>query len=492
MARLTGLPVARAGESSALWLCLAGALVVILALAASGHAVLYKRDSRAAVAWLGFIWLVPVAGPLLYSLLGINRIRRRAQMLRPRDPQTVLRARPASSPPEQLPSALVPDSTHLHSLARLVGTVTRRPLVAGNRVVPLPAPDHASTAMLEVMRGATASLALSTYIFDNDRLGRLFVEELRRAVQRGVQVRVLIDDLGSRYSWPRIVGPLRRAGVPLALFMPRWLPRSLPYANLRNHRKVLVVDGRVGFTGGMNVRDGFCPTCRPGGPIDLHFRIEGPVVAQLQAVFSEDWAFCTGERLLGKHWFPHLEPAGGVLARVISDGPDEDFEKLRLTLLGALACARSSVRILTPYFLPDPSLIAALDIAALRGVLVDILLPARSNLRLVQWASTALLWQVLEHGCRVWLAPPPFDHSKLMVVDGTWSLLGSANWDPRSLRLNFELNVECYDRTLAAELERVIEGKLQQARPLTLADVDGRSVPVKLRDGLARLLSPYL
>jgi cardiolipin synthase len=346
--------------------------------------------------------------------------------------------------------------------------------------------------MLAAIRQATASLSLSTYIFDNDRLGRLFVEELHRAARRGVQVRVLIDDIGSRYSSPRIVGPLRRAGVPLALFMPRWLPRSLPYANLRNHRKILIVDGRVGFTGGMNIRDHFCPTCRPNNPIDLHFRIEGPVVAQLQEVFADDWEFCTGERLEGKHWFAGLPPAGGVVARVISDGPDEDFEKLRLVLLGALACARSSVRILTPYFLPDPALIAALGIAALRGVAVDILLPAQGNLRLVQWASTALLWQVLQHGCRVWLAPPPFDHGKLMLVDGSWALLGSANWDPRSLRLNFELNVECYNRELTRELEGVLCGKLRQARPLTLADVDGRSLPVKLRDGLARLLSPYL
>jgi cardiolipin synthase len=492
MAWLTGLPVALPGESSALWPCLAGALVLVLALAASCHAVLYKRDSRSAVAWVGFICLVPVAGPLLYSLLGINRIRRRAQMLRPRQPGTAPLARPACSLPEPPVPPLGPDSTHLSSLARLVGAVTHRPLVPGNRVVPLVEPDHASSAMLEAIRQATASLALSTYIFDNDRLGRLFIDEVRRAVGRGVQVRLLIDDLGSRYSWPRVVGPLRHAGVPLALFMPRWLPRSLPYANLRNHRKVLVADGRLAFTGGMNLRDGFCPGCRPGGPIDLHFRIEGPVVAQLQAVFADDWAFCTGERLLGKHWFPHLEPAGGVLARAISDGPDEDFEKLRLTLLGALACARSSVRILTPYFLPDPALIAALDVAALRGVSVDVLLPARSNLRLVQWASTALLWQVLEHGCRVWLAPPPFDHGKLMVVDGAWALLGSANWDPRSLRLNFELDVECYDRALVGDLERILDGKLRQARPLTLADVEGRSLPVKLRDGLARLLSPYL
>lgn len=157
-----------------------------------------------------------------------------------------------------------------------------------------------------------------------------------------------------------------------------------------------------------------------------------------------------------------------------------------------LGSARDAVQIVTPYFLPDAALIAALNVAARRGVRVDILLPAENNLRLVQWACAAQLWQVLEHGCLVWLSPPPFDHSKLVVVDGGWALFGSANWDPRSLRLNFEFNVECYDRALAAALEEMIAGKRAAARPVTLAEMDGRPLPVKVRDGLTRLLTPYL
>jgi cardiolipin synthase len=490
MARLSGLSLE---ELAALWPHLASALALLLGLWASCHAVLYKRDSRAAIAWVGFFWLVPILGPLLYVLLGINRIRRRARLLRPRD----LRERPLPGadpcPPELLAGVLTPAGSHLLALARLAGTVTGRPLVAGNQVVPFTEPGQAYTDMLAAIRRATSSLTLSTYIFDNDRMGGLFLGELARAVGRGVAVRVLIDDVGARYSWPSVLRPLRRAGVRTALFLPRWVPWSFPYANLRNHRKVLVADGRIGFTGGMNIREGYCPAFRPRHPIDdLHFRVEGPVVAQLQEVFADDWEFCTGERLQGEQWFPHLGPAGTVLCRGIPDGPDEDFEKLRLTLLGALACAQSSVRILTPYFLPDAALLTSLAVAALRGVEVDILLPARNNLRLVQWASAALLWQVLERGCRVWLSPPPFDHAKLMLVDGVWALLGSSNWDPRSLRLNFEFNLECYDRDLAGVLEGVFQARLRRARLLTLADMEGRSLPVRLRDGLARLLSPYL
>jgi cardiolipin synthase len=263
--------------------------------------------------------------------------------------------------------------------------------------------------------------------------------------------------------------------------------------NLRNHRKILVVDGQVGFTGGMNIRQGNLLKQSPHNPVqDLHFRVSGPVVAHLQEAFVNDWFFCTREPLEGTRWFPPLQACGGVVARGISDGPDEDFELFRWTVLGALACARKSVRILTPYFLPDPAMISALNLAVMRGVEVDIILPRKSNLPYVHWATFAMLWQVLERGCHVWLTPPPFDHSKLMLIDECWSLIGSANWDPRSLRLNFEFNVECYDASLAALLQQVVERKLEHASAITLEQVDRRPFPIKLRDGVFRLLSPLL
>ena len=183
------------------------------------------------------------------------------------------------------------------------------------------------------------------------------------------------------------------------------------------------------------------------------------MVTQLQEVFTDDWLFTTGEALRGDSWFPKTESAGQVLARGVTDGPDENFEKLLWTLLGAISIARYSVRIMTPYFLPDPAVVSALNLAAMRGVQVDIILPARINLPFVLWASRAMWSQVLQHGCRIWLTPPPFDHSKLMLVDGCWVLLGSANWDPRSLRLNFEFNLECYDVELAQRLDRWVETK---------------------------------
>lgn len=459
-------------------------------IVASCHAVLYKRDTRAAIAWVGFIWLVPIVGSLLYLWLGINRIQRRARSLRERCPYlgrsaVDFRVEPADAALQRLGS-------YMPTLARLVGQVTRHPLLAGNRVVTLRAAE-AYPAMLQAIDEARRSVTLTTYIFDNDRTGRQFLDALARAVARNVAVRVIVDDIGAKYTLPSILRPLRRAGIPVAAFMPKLTPWALPYANLRNHRKILVVDGAHGFTGGMNIRAHFASDLGSQPPLeDLHFEIAGPVVGQLQETFAEDWMFCTGELLSGEQWFPPLAPAGTVLARGIPDGPDEDLDNLRLTKMGALACAQSSVRVVTPYFLPDAGLITALNLAAMRGVEVDIVLPEENNLKLVQWASTAMLWQVLERGCRVWLSPPPFDHTKLMIVDGAWSMVGSSNWDPRSLRLNFEFNVECYGREVAAPLEALVAQKLGTARRLTLADVDGRPLALRLRDGTARLLSPYL
>ncbi len=461
---------------------------LLAALLASLHALLHKRDSRASTLWLATIWFLPLGGPILYLVLGVNRIRRRAISLGVH--KTIIRPIPEDLGEPQ-PSGV----EHLEMLARVVGRVVAQPLVPGNRILPLLNGDEAFPAMISAIESAKATTSLATYIFDRDPSGKRFVVALGRAVERGVAVRVLIDAAGARYSWPRISHQLKQAHIPFAMFLASSLlaPWRVAILNLRNHRKILAVDGRTAFTGGMNLRHGNVLAEKPKHPVqDLHFRVEGPVVRRLQEAFANDWAFTTGETLGDAGWFPELAESGNVIARVITDGPDADYDKLRWTLLAALAEAQTSVQILTPYFLPDQSLVTALNLAALRGVRVDIILPARNNLPVVHWASRALWWQVLERGCHLWLTPPPFDHSKLMIVDGHWVLLGSANWDARSLRLNFELNVESYGREFADAMGRIIEGKLRGAREVTLAEVDGRSYPVKLRDAIARLFTPYL
>jgi cardiolipin synthase len=456
---------------------------LLAALLAAGHTVLHKRDSRAAALWVAVIWLLPAIGPALYFFLGINRVERRASRMRSR----MVRHRSNAQFPVSEPG------THFLPLARLVSRVVGRPLLAGNAVEPLIAGAQAFPAMLEAIRGAKASIAMASYIFDGNGIGADFVEALGQAAKRGVDVHVLIDDVDARWSSSTAVKPLRAHGVNVAIFNPPLVPARLHAANLRNHRKILVVDGSLAFTGGLNVD---CRYWRPDAPErafrDLHFRVRGPVVAHFAEVFADDWQFSTEQALRGPKWFPPLAQAGEVLARGIEAGPDENLERMRWAIIGGLHAAQRSVRVLTPYFLPDQTVIAALNAAAMRGVEVDIVIPAKSDLPHVQWAVFGQLAQVLDHGCRVWAHPEPFDHSKLMVVDGAWTLLGSANWDARSLRLNFEFGVECYSVEFGAHLDALVVARTEQSRPISLKHIERRPLAIKLRDGVARLFAPYL
>jgi cardiolipin synthase len=476
-----------------MWRVALGGLAILLSLVASGHAVLYKRDSRAAIAWVGFVWLLPLLGAVFYFIFGVNRLRRQAALLRGGREQYQVQPAEIGCTPEELHNHLPGHTGHLYMLARVVGEVVKKPLLPGNKVDPLINGEETYPAMLQAINEARHTISFCTYIFDRDEIGLEFAHAFGEAQRRGVEVRVLIDSAGIRYSMPTILPTLRKEGVRHARFLPAFALWRMMSMNMRTHRKILVTDGRVGFTGGINIRKGHCLQRNPRRPVqDLHFRLAGPVVTQLQEAFADDWLFTTGEVLKGDEWCPNLERVGGVLARGVTDGPDEDFEKLRWTLLGAVTQARHSIRIVTPYFLPDTALTSALTLAAMRGVVVDIVLPSKNNLPFVQWASRAMWWQVLEHGCRIWLTSPPFDHSKLMLVDGCWVLLGSANWDPRSLRLNFEYSVECYDVDLARRMEKIVQSKIRVAREITLEEVDKRLLVAKLRDGVARLATPYL
>ena len=464
-------------------------LVLALSVFASLHAVLHKREVHASISWAALIWLVPVVGAGAYWLLGMNRIRRHAAELRAGAQK--VRSLPLVTPlePDDLP-LLIEGGPQLAELARLMADASARPLLPGNRVEPLEDGDAAYPAMLAAIARAERSIVLATYIFDSSPIGRRFVDALAAACARGVAVRVLLDDVGARYSYPQADRLLSARGVPVARFLPMW---RAPYYNLRNHRKLLVVDGRLGFTGGMNIRTHHLLADNPRSPTrDLVFEVEGPVVAQLAEVFAEDWAFTTRESLAGPDWFPALPASGPVAARGIPDGPDEDMDRTRWTFLGGLACARHSVRVLTPYFLPESAIATAFNLAAMRGVQVDIVVPEHGNLPVVQWAMWGHFRKVLDHGCRLWLAPRPFDHSKLMVVDDLWVAFGSPNWDPRSLRLNFELGVECYDPELATRRGKLFDARLAQARQIHVADLEQRSLPLRLRDGVARLFTPYL
>ncbi len=467
---------------------------VLLSTATTVHIIIHKRDTKAATGWIGLAWLSPFLGAIIYFSFGVNRIQRRAIRLAVSDTWSQSDFETTVTPEEQARWELEQERFPVfEDMNLLTQHLTQRDLAPGNTVTPLINGDAAFPAMLEAIATARKSVSLASYIFDNDRAGNLFLEALKNASERGVEVRVLIDGVGARYSRPSMVKCLRKAGVRCGVFLPTQLPRLPTYSNLRNHRKILVVDGRIGFTGGTNIRASHCMEWEQKDYAQcLHFKLEGPVVASLQRTFTIDWAFATDEILSGDLWFPTLERCGQVWARGVVHGPDEDFERLSDLLVGAVSSARQRVRIATPYFLPTQALVQCLGVAAMRGVEVDILLPGRCNIRVVEWAMAPQLWDVVSKRCRVHLSPEPFDHSKLMVVDDAWSLIGSTNWDPRSLRLNFEFNVECYDDDLAKELVDIFDQKLKLAHRVTLEELAMRSRWRRLRDGFASLATPYL
>lgn len=434
-----------------------------VASAVTCHVLLKKSDVRSAAGWIGLAWLSPFIGSGLYFVLGINRIARHGTRM--------------NRVSRQLEGQ---QSSWDHTLSVA--------LLAGNSVKVLRNGEQTYVEMIAAIESARSNVALSSYIFRADEVGIRFIVALERAKSRGVAVRVLIDGIGGGFFYSGAVRQLHNRGLTASRFLHSWLPWRTSFLNLRNHKKLLIVDGMIGFTGGRNIgAENLASTNGPAQVNDMHFRIEGPVVRHFMQSFSEDWTFTTGETLDGTRWWPELKPSGSVQARGISSGPDEEIENLVLALASAIGRARERVRIVTPYFLPDETLTMLLSIAGKQGVRIEIIVPERPNHLIVKWAMKAQLG-VMDTGCRIYLSPTPFDHSKLVTVDGNRLFLGSANWDARSLRLNFEFNVECVDVQLVAQLDAVIDEIISCSQLYE----DKRSTAAKLRDAATRLLLPYL
>ena len=392
---------------------------------------------------------------------------------------------------DHLVSGDVSSDEPLERLKAAIGKIAGRDIVTGKVVAVLDCGDQAYPQMLAAIESARFHVRLSTYIFRADEAGLEFISALVRAHRRGVRTRVLIDGFGGGFLRSTAYHRLRNQGVPVSRFLHSALPWKMPFLDLRLHKKSLIVDGDCAFVGGLNIGVENLTAQRRKAPVrDIHFRLEGQIVQQIEQEFDDDWLFAAGEEAIPTRPAPRQAPCREPEARAIVAGPDQEVDQLILIFLSAINLARRSIRIATPYFLPDEQLITALRLAALRGVDVDILLPGENNHPLVAWASQPHIRPLLESGCRVWRSAPPFDHSKLMTIDNGWSLIGSANWDMRSLRLNFELTVEFYDPELASVLAEIVD--VRRAQPITLEEIDNRRFIVKLRDAAARLCMPYI
>lgn len=467
---------------------------VVAQLATTVHILYTKDEVRSAIAWCAVVWLTSFFGVLIYLLFGISRIRRRAVAVRQRR-GLAPREGPLEDPEGQHLGDINPSAPRrwlAHD--RLAGRVSGTELTAGNTITPFEGGRAAYDAMANAINAAEHTVALTTYIFQADQAGRKIITALLRAKERGVDVKVLVDAVGNMYGLKPVSNLLRRRGIDVVTFNPARLSWRLAFFNLRTHRKLLMIDGTHGFAGGMNIRKHHLAGEDGKQRVrDTHFGLTGPIVTQMTEAFADDWLFSSKQKLDEALWLPTVTPlSSGVAARSIPDGPDEPQQKTAMIIESALASARERVQIVTPYFLPEQALLAALKQAALRGVEVDILLPLKSNLPFFSMAALAGAKQLVEAGCRVFLSPPPFDHSKLMVVDNDWALFGSSNWDARSLKLNFEFNIECYDKQFAAHITNWVKPRFDAATAVSLSDLKNRSTSHRIMGRIMWLASPYL
>jgi cardiolipin synthase len=481
---------------------------LVLATTALAFVLMTKPDSTSAVAWCLLIILVPFVGSIVFYFFGYQHVnrpleRKRRHKLLYQAPPEADQPAPGSTPPG-LPAGKETEIGCLNplgeELARLAKRFGAHRLKTGNQVdfyhEGLPAFD----AMLEAIRDARHHIHLESFIFQPDATGQLFLDLLARKAKEGVQVRLLYDAMGSIRLHRWTLAPLRAAGGRCSVFLPLNPFRRRIQVNMRNHRKILVVDGQVGFVGGLNIGDEYLGKVpRFGFWRDTHLRLRGPAVADLQRVFIEDWDFAALERVVdpadpeaAQRFFPTPAAGGPYPLQIIDSGPDREMKGIREIYFAAVLKARQRVWIASPYFVPDAGLRDALLLAGYLGVDVRFLGQFHPDKWIPLYAARYYWGQVLAAGVKVYQYTGGMLHSKLVLVDDDWASVGTANLDNRSLYLNFEVNCLLYSRQAVAELEAAYLRDLSRAIRLDRAVYGRRPFAGRLLENACRLLSPVL
>lgn len=478
---------------------------VVIGLVLTYHVLRYKHRPVSAVLWLVLVWTLPYVGGLTYLAFGVDRVRRGAEA---RDRARRLVARRARGHPN---FDLTPADEAAYPLGetRAPGdhvfratdpAVRQNRVLAGHRVELLVDGDQFYPSLLEAVENAEDSIHLQTYILGRGPTGREILDAAARRAREGVEVRLLYDRFGS--AWAHYSGLFgffdraREAGVEVSSISQANPLKGRFQINLRNHRKVAIFDGRLGFVGGINLHERNTTSSADGAPIrDYHVRLEGPAVADLQFQFIEDWHFATGkqpEDLLALRYFPSLGPVGKGRVQVVPGGPEREGRGLADAFFAAIVAAERSLTIVTPYFVPDEPIVQAIRYAAVRGVDVRIVLPRYNNHWYMGFAARSLYESLLEAGVRIFERAPPFMHAKALIVDGEYAMLGSANLDYRSLHLNFETNLEVVDEGFLERLNRQVAEEIERSLEVTLEAHRERPLAVKLAENACYLFQPML
>ncbi|MBE0603872.1 MAG: cardiolipin synthase [Deltaproteobacteria bacterium] len=463
----------------------------IFALFLVPRVILERRHPSATLAWMLAIIFVPLVGVPLYYLIGVRRIRRH---IRAKIAATSSIAYPLDHriSPLDLPTAVA------EQCGRVLKATGTPPPVSGNRVTFLTRGDDAYDAVHTLIAGAKEHIHAEFFILDSDVVGKRFIQALAARAKEGIRVRLLLDDIGSWRALRRLMGPLRDAGGEIAAFLPALPLQRRRSAHLRNHRKLLIADGRKAFTGGMNIGKKYMgPRVTKGQWKDLSVRIEGPAVSDLQALFLDDWAYATDQAEPHGNFFPELPAFTGgnpspCILQVATSGPDRATQPIYQGVFTAFTAARRRIWIETPYFVPDEGIMAALRNAALRNVDVRLIVPASSDLRLVSYAGRSYFNELLSVGIRIFLYRPTNLHSKVLIIDDDVAGVGSPNVDIRSFFLNFELGLFLYDYHRVEELADIFREDLSWSDEVDPEAFARRSRTQRLLEDSCRILSPVL
>jgi cardiolipin synthase len=449
--------------------------------------LLSKKDATSTAAWCLLVLFVPVLGALMFWVFGHNYLLHRVRHQRGRQDK---RRQHHPDPGEPAPPD---DGRHEYGLAELAERVNAYPARPGNSVTVYHETQPAYDALLDAVGEAKQYVHLEYFIFRSDATGERLLELLTRKAKEGVEVRLLFDAMGSLHLRSRALRPLQEAGGQVSAFLPLNPLHSLIRVNLRNHRKITVVDGRVGFTGGMNIGDDYLgKNPRLGYWRDCFMRIEGPAVSDLQRVFSEDWEFARHETLSDEQYAPPQPAAGEVCLQIADSGPDQEINTIREIYFLAIVSARHRLWIASPYLVPDNGLFDALRAARYRGVDVHILTLLRPDHYLSYYAGMYYGAQLLDYGVKIHLYRKGMMHAKIMMVDGKWGMVGSANLDNRSLHLNFEIGCMLHDEGQVAQLEAAYQRDLEDSDPLDQQTLSRRSLASRALENGCRLLTPAL
>jgi cardiolipin synthase len=468
-----------------LWTFSATVISVALSMLTTVHILLHKDDVKSSIGWIALVFLSPFIGTVLYILLGINRVKRKGARLRKKSD---------TSEKYSAENALKSLAENYKQFITFGYNVYPQNFVFGNSIEPLQNGFEAYPKMIKTIQNAKKEILISSYIFDYDSETDKFLEAFKITIRNGAAVKVLIDGIGTLKFFHRSIEKklARIKGLEYGIFLPPYIPVSMPFVNLRNHRKIMIIDRETAFFGGMNLsKKNVLIYDQKNGILDITFKIKGHVIDQIVEVFKNDWEFVTGKKFQPLCKCLSDTEAGIIPARVIPDGPDNRNGTIELITHGAINTAAKKILIVTPYFLPENNILTALEMAAMRGVDIDIIIPDKSDYSFIDRAVESNFLRLVKSGIKIYRTQRPLDHSKIFIVDSEWIFIGSANWDVRSFKLNFESNMEIFSKILAKELTDIAESKKRKAKFTTVHECKSLPLLKRLRNNAYRLLTPY-